>query len=67
MYAIRSYYVLLFINVYATNNLIVVAQDGSGDFNKIQDALNSIPTETSDTFIIYIKNGIYNEKIFLET
>ena len=45
---------------------VVVAQDGSGDFTLIQDALNSIPVGTKERFIIYIKNGIYNEKIFIE-
>ncbi len=44
----------------------VVAQDGSGDFDTIQSALDSVPVHHSKRFIIYIKNGTYNEKLFVE-
>lgn len=45
---------------------ITVAKNGSGDFITIQAALNSIPATNRDTFIIFIKNGVYNEKLFIE-
>ena len=64
--AATSFFVLLSINVCAYNSWIVVAQDGSGDFSLIQDALNSVPAGSSEGFIIFIKNGVYNEKIFIE-
>ena len=44
----------------------VVAQDGSGDFISIQSALNSVPVNHTKRFIIYIKKGTYNEKLFIE-
>lgn len=48
------------------NNIITVAQDGSGNFTSIQQALNSIDSAYNAYTTIFIKNGIYNEKIFIE-
>ncbi len=39
----------------------VVAQDGSGDYTTIQEAINAVPSGSDDRTIIYIKNGIYKE------
>ena len=44
----------------------IVSKDGSGDFNSIQAALNSIPDVREKPFVIFIKNGLYNEKIYIE-
>ncbi len=44
---------------------IVVAKDGSGNFNNIQEAINSLPCKTNKTIFIFVKNGIYNEKLVL--
>lgn len=42
---------------------IVVADDGSGDYTSIQDAINNAaPNET-----IWIKNGAYNEQLTIST
>ncbi|MEJ2545108.1 MAG: pectinesterase family protein, partial [Calditrichaceae bacterium] len=46
---------------------IIVAQDESGDFTTVQDAINSIPSDNSELKIILIKNGIYNEEIRIDT
>ncbi|TDO99233.1 pectate lyase [Flavobacterium sp. 245] len=43
--------------------LITVAQDGSGDFTKIQDAVYACPAFPYEKVTISIKNGIYNEKV----
>ncbi|KAF2511412.1 pectate lyase [Flavobacterium zhairuonense] len=43
--------------------LITVAQDGSGDFTKIQDAVYACPAFPYEKVTILIKNGIYNEKV----
>ncbi|KAF2329823.1 pectate lyase [Flavobacterium daemonense] len=43
--------------------LITVAQDGSGDFTKIQDAVYACPAFPYEKITISIKNGIYNEKV----
>ena len=45
-----------------TKNRIVVAADGSGDFYTIQEAIDAVP-KTDQTVEIFIKNGIYKEKI----
>ena len=46
---------------------IVVAQDGSGNFRHIQDALNSIPRDNARNVIILIKKGTYHEKLYVES
>ncbi|MDM1293898.1 pectin esterase [Sphingobacterium sp. N143] len=43
----------------------VVAKDGSGDFRTIQAAINAVPDFRKKETKIYIKNGIYQEKIIL--
>jgi pectin methylesterase-like acyl-CoA thioesterase len=42
---------------------MVVAQDGSGDFTKVQDAVNAVPNNKSIQTVIFIKPGTYKEKI----
>lgn len=41
---------------------VVVAQDGSGDFKTIQEAVNA-HKENSARLVIYIKSGTYNEQV----
>jgi len=53
-------------NIFAISADIIVSKDGSGNFMTIQEALNSIPENEDKQFIIYIKNGIYYEKLFIE-
>jgi len=50
----------------ATNKIIVVDQKGGGDFTSIQDAINSLADTATAPRIIFIKAGIYKEKVFLE-
>jgi len=40
-----------------------VAQDGSGDFTTVQQAVNAVPDHRKKTTEIFIKKGIYKEKI----
>lgn len=46
-----------------TSKATIVAQDGSGDFTKIQDAINAAPSFPYEKVTIRIKNGTYNEKV----
>lgn len=46
--------------------LIIVAQDGSGDFRTITAAVLSLPMFNYQRTVIFIKNGSYNEKIKIE-
>lgn len=42
-----------------------VAQDGSGNFKTIQEAFNAVPDFRKNVTSIFIKNGIYKEKLNL--
>ena len=44
---------------------ITVASDGSGEFTSVQEAVNSIRAYMSDTTYMFIKSGIYREKIVI--
>ncbi len=43
----------------------VVAADGSGNFKTVQEAINAVPDFRKTTTTIFIKNGIYKEKLNL--
>ena len=43
----------------------IVAQDGSGNFRTVQEAINAVPDLRATRTIITIKNGIYKEKLTL--
>jgi pectinesterase len=45
---------------------LTVAADGGGDFTTIQAALDSIPAGNRERRIIFIKDGIYHEKIRID-
>lgn len=42
-----------------------VAKDGSGDFKTVQEAINAVPDFRHETTVIFIKNGVYKEKLIL--
>jgi pectinesterase len=45
---------------------IIVSKTGKADFNSIQGAINSLSNSSATTRIIYIKKGVYNEKLYIE-
>ncbi|MBS1918824.1 MAG: pectin esterase [Bacteroidetes bacterium] len=49
-----------------TQQKIVVAQDGSGAYKTLQAAFHSIPLHNKKPVLIYIKNGVYKEKLHLD-
>jgi PelA/Pel-15E family pectate lyase len=57
---------MLFSYAYAEERIIVVDATGRGDFSSIQEAINSLPDKATSQRFIYIRNGIYREKIFIE-
>lgn len=50
-----------------TDNLfeLTVAQDGSGDFKTIQEAINKVRDHAEFRVVITIKSGTYNEKVVI--
>ncbi|CAH2044663.1 unnamed protein product [Thlaspi arvense] len=42
---------------------VVVAKDGSGNYKSINEALNAVPKNNKMPFVIYIKQGVYKEKV----
>ena len=43
----------------------VVATDGTGDFRTVQEAINAVPDFRKNETWIFIKKGIYKEKLVL--
>jgi len=52
--------------VQANPERIIVSQDGKGQFKTIQAALNSLPKQSAEPIVIFIKKGVYNEKLYIE-
>lgn len=50
---------------FAQNYDFVVAQDGSGDFMKVQEAVDAVPHLRKNRTYIFIKNGRYKEKLLI--
>jgi pectinesterase len=57
---------LLTTDSLAVKSDITVAADGSGDFKTIQKALDSIPLDNRQRMIIFIKDGVYHEKVRID-
>ncbi|XP_068661064.1 putative pectinesterase/pectinesterase inhibitor 45 [Aristolochia californica] len=45
---------------------IVVAKDGSGGYKTINEALEKIPKDRKGRYVIYVKEGIYDETVILD-
>lgn len=41
----------------------IVAKDGSGTHRTINDALKALPKDSNKTVVLYIKEGVYNEQV----
>ena len=61
-----SIFLFITITYVANSQEIIVAKDGTGKFKSIQEAINSLDTFSLKMRTIHIKNGVYNEKIYLE-
>jgi len=46
---------------------LIVAQDGSGNFKTVQEALDAVPSGNTGPVVIQIRNGIYKERLILDT
>lgn len=55
----------LMSSVYAKSYDFVVARDGSGDFKTVQEAVDAVADCSESVTKIFIKNGVYKEKIIV--
>jgi pectinesterase len=53
----------LFAQTSARKYDIIVAADGSGKFKTIQEAINASPDNQTSRTVIFIKKGVYKEKV----
>ena len=58
-------FVLLLVAASASAWDFVVAKDGSGDFTTVQEAIDAVPDFRKNRTTIFIKQGIYKEKLVL--
>lgn len=65
LYLIVTWAALLLPNPTEPSYDFVVAADGSADFTTVQAAINAVPALRSKRTRIFIKNGIYKEKLLL--
>ncbi|XP_042490820.1 pectinesterase 3 [Macadamia integrifolia] len=45
---------------------VTVAKDGTGNFKTITEAVASIPKKSASRFLIYVKQGVYEENVILD-
>ncbi|CAI9766616.1 unnamed protein product [Fraxinus pennsylvanica] len=45
---------------------VVVAADGTGDFTRIMDAVSTAPDRSTQRYVIYVKQGIYEEYVEID-
>ena len=59
--------VLFAVHAFAQKQRIAVAKDGSGDFKTVQEAFNAIPLNNKKEIVVFIRNGVYREKLVLDS
>jgi pectinesterase len=64
---IIQFCLLAVVSVFGQGRRIVVAKDGSGNFKTVQDAFNSISLSNKKEVTIFVKSGIYKEKLRLDS
>ncbi|MFB6343766.1 pectinesterase family protein [Saccharicrinis sp. FJH62] len=67
---IRSIFIILILQISLAASVaqvfdIVVDPEGAGDFTNITDAINAVPDNASQRTLIFVKSGVYHEKIWL--
>ena len=57
--------ILISSTTFAGDYHFVVSTDGTGDYRTVQEAINAVPDFRKNETRIFIKNGIYKEKLIL--
>ena len=57
---------LVSLALYSQSAKIIVSKTGKDNYRSIQGAINSLPDTGSVTRVIFIRNGIYKEKVYIE-
>lgn len=65
-YCLIALIIFSFSSFAGVQKKIIVAKKGKADFNSIQAAINSLSDSAAEPRVIYIKNGVYDEKIYIE-
>lgn len=63
--ALLSLLLLLAIAATAQPPELVVAQDGSGQFRTVQEAIDAAPSQSEQEVVIRIRRGVYKEKLVI--
>lgn len=67
----KYFFILLVLPLFALQTAVaqplkmVVAKDGSGDFTTVQQAIDAVIDSNQSVTTIFIKKGIYKEKLYL--
>ena len=65
----RVYFILVFLllaGLLQAQRKIIVDREGNGDARTIQGAINMITDRTELPVVIFIKKGVYDEKLYIE-
>jgi pectinesterase len=63
---LTSFLMLVLVQIVsAKQRKFTVAKDGSGDFTTVQQAINAVKDNQETTTVIFIRNGVYKEKLRL--
>lgn len=54
---------LIALDEIEAEKILIVAQDESGDYSDVQSAVDAVPEHNTEPVTIYIKKGIYKQKV----
>jgi pectinesterase len=58
---------ICYASIVSAQKRITVAADGSGNYTTVQAALDAVPLNNKKPVTIYVKNGVYKEKLLLDS
>lgn len=68
MKLLSGLFFILFFQFFAySSNNFIVSLDGTGDYTSIQEAVTACGAFSKETKTIFIKDGIYNEKVLVDS